>query len=456
MAIKNKQRIKILSVDDEADIREVVGDILEDEGYKIFTASNAEEAKNQYVEISPDLILLDIWMPDVDGITLLSAWQQEYGKNIAPIIMMSGHGNIEMAVEATKLGAFYFLEKPLATAKLLLTVERALELKKMQKKNLLLQEKINPKVDLIGNSEQVEKLRQMAQKLSKQSSPFLIMGKNGTGREHFARYVHSLSENSDEPFQVLNLSYTDKNQVENIRNTIEKNPYGCIYFFDIAKLSQKSQEFFLEVLNKRKFMHNGQEIDCSGLRIITGTISNDDSGKSIMRTNLRQEIFDYLTIATVEIPTLKERIADLPQLLEYFCRYFSDYEQLPYRHFDMPAQNALRNHNWQGNVQELKNLVQRLLIQNDAAEIGMQEALEAVVPVETSEEEQSAILLQLVSKNLSLRDAREEFERQYLNAQYRLCAGSIAKLAERVGMDRTNLYRKLKNLNIDYRDKPEH
>lgn len=428
----------ILIVDDEDGIRDSLSDILEDEHYEVITAANATEARGHYLKSPPDLVLLDIWMPDIDGISLLREWQSQ-GNLRCPVIIMSGHGTIETAVEATKLGAFYFLEKPLSTAKLLLTVERALQTQSLISQNEKLKAQIDPPLSLIANSEAMKQVSAQAQNLFKQSVAVLILGAFGTGRKHLAKYIHQNSPKKDERFLELNFENLEPEEAAKaLEICVKECGNGSLYITEIAQVPLELQKTILRLIGEQK------------IRIFAASTLNPEQLKEIVEPQL----FDVITIACISLPSLSARSEDISDLLEYFCNYFANYEQLPYRHFTLAAQNALRQHQWLGNVQELKNLVQRLLIQGKAnPEIDIDEAKNALTPI--PENNDTPIWLQFIPKDLSLREAREEFERQYLLAQFKFTGGNIAKLAGRVGMDRTNLYRKLRSLNINPTEKPE-
>ncbi|PIE82650.1 MAG: nitrogen assimilation regulator [Cardiobacteriales bacterium] len=448
---------KILIIDDEESILESLKDILGDEGYDIFTAENAEEARREYLAIQPDLVLLDIWMPDTDGISLLREWQSEcqlYG----PVVMMSGHGTIETAVEATKLGAYDFLEKPLSTAKLMLTIERALQAHNLQKQNEALKAQINPPIEIIGKSRQTQALRKQALGFAKQDLTLLISGNAGVGKQQLARYIHQHSARADAPFVAANLAAMDSQDIlatlignEKRAGLIAQAEGGILYFDELSMLNEDGQDMLLNLIEHQEYYRgDGSGKHNVNIRVIGAT--RLPSG--LLKEHLDDRLFDRLMIATLTISPLKEHSEDIPELLDFFSQYFADYEQMTYRHFSLAAQNALRNHHWPGNIHEVKNLVQRLLIASDDPEISAEEAKEALTP-STTQLQQNSLWSQIIPKDLSLREAREVFEHQYLLEQFRHCNGNVAKLAGRVGMDRTNLYRKLRSLGIDPTEKPK-
>ena len=450
-------RTEILIIDDETGILDTLTDILGDEGYTTHTAANAEEARQQNLQHKPQLILLDIWMPDTDGISLLREWQNS-GALQCPVLIMSGHGTIETAVEATKLGAYDFLEKPLSSAKLLLTVQRALQTHNLQTQNAALKAKINPPAELIGKSSQTQELRRQAEHLADQNIPLLIHGNAGTGKQHLARHIHQKSARRDAPFINTNLAAIDSNDIPAILLGTHKRPgliaqagSGTLYLDEIGNLREDIQTTLQHLLEHHEYYPGDSSgAQTSEARIIAAT----RLPLNILKERLTPGLYDHITIATIGIAPLEQHSEDVPELLDYYSQQYADNEQLPYRHFSVAAQNLLRQHNWSaGNIRELKNLVQRLLINSDEPEISADEAKAALLPGEHNNPDN--LWSQIIPKDMTLRDAREVFERQYLLEYFRDCDGNIAKLASKVGMDRTNLYRKLRSLGIDPTHKPK-
>lgn len=449
----------ILVVDDEPDIRDTVKDILEDEGFNITTADGGVSAREARRTKRPDLILLDIWMPDIDGISLLKEWSE--GDNLpCPVIIMSGHGTVETAVEATRLGAYDFIEKPLSYAKLLLTVERALEADKLVKENQGLRRKARPVIDPAGKSELMQTLRAQVIRIAEHDTPVLIYGEQGTGKEIYARFLHANSMRRNGPFVDVGvgsiarenaaLELFGAEQGDRIHyGRLEQAQGGTLYLDELADMDMETQTKLAGALENGSFLRiGGKEPVQVDIRIIAST--HRDLEKEVTNGHLREDLYYHLNVVPIHIPSLREHCEDVPDLLNFYVNWFVDQENLPYRKFSTSAQNRLRNYGWPGNVRELKNLVQRLLIMGTGEEIALEEVEAAIsnVPADKAQPT-SAIPL-----DLPLREAREQFERAYLLQQFKECDGNVAKLADRVGMERTNLYRKLRALGIDPKKAP--
>lgn len=445
----------ILVVDDEPDIRNLVKEILEDEGFNVAVAENAAKARQLVETFSPDLILLDIWMPDIDGITLLKEWQEN---NIfsGPVVMMSGHGNVETAVEATRLGAYDFIEKPLSIAKLLLTIKHALETTSLLQENLQLQHVTSSKLELIGKSKKISDLRNQISRIASHDTPVLINGESGTDKELFARYIHSLSKYNEGPFIPISISALGKDHAETEMFGLETNNLlqegyfdrakgGTLYIKDIGELNTTLQSHLHDVLETKKYTHIGssEPIELE-MRIIVATRFNIES--LVKEGRFRDDLYYQLNILPISIPALREHYEDIPVLLEHFVNHYIETEGLPYRKFSMAAQNRLRSYQWPGNIRELKNLVQRLLILGNDENITIDEVESSLG---NKDIKQSNAVTEGFNFDLPLRDARENFEKAYLEYQLKKAKGSVSKVANVVGIERTHLYRKLKMLGIE-------
>jgi DNA-binding NtrC family response regulator len=446
----------ILVVDDEPDIRSLVHDILEDEGYSVSIAEGGEAARKARRVRRPDLILLDIWMEDVDGITLLREWS-ESGDLPCPVVMMSGHGTVETAVEATRLGAYDFIEKPISLAKLLLTVERAFESDRLQRENVNLRERAQPIVEPVGKSPAMSQMREQARKIAQHNSWVLISGEAGAGKDTFARYIHEQSARRNGPFVEIAVgSISAENSAaelfgsedgETVRyGRLEQANGGTLCIGDIADMDMQTQARLLSVFQTRSLTRLGGREDVEvDLRVIATTQQNLD--EEVAAGRFRDDLFYHLNVVPLQIPALREHADDVHELLNYYIDYLVTHERLSYRHFSVAAQNRLRNYEWPGNIRELRNLVQRLLILGSGEEIEAAEVEQAI----TAQPAAGAQQVPAMPYDLPLREARELFEKNYLMHQLEVVGGSVGKLAKRVGMERTHLYRKLRALGIDHR-----
>jgi len=444
---------RILVVDDEADIRDLVREILTEEGYAVDVAANAAEARAACAREAPDLVLLDIWMPDTDGISLLREWQQSQSLS-APVVMMSGHGTVETAVEATRLGAVDYVEKPLSLAKLLRTVTSALEEggRRRQAARSLLPPLLAP----VGRSRVMRELREQAKQIAPHEAALLILGEPGTGREAFARYIHSLGARKSGPFVTLTAgSLTDENAEAALYGSesagtvragaLEQAERGVLFVNELGDLPPAAQRLLLAAIDSGTFQRQGgtTPVACRARLMCSAQPAFETRGT----TPFRQDLLSQLSVLTLRVPPLRDYAEDVPDLLRYYVDRLVDDQRLPFRRFSVAAQNRLRNYPWPGNIRELKNLVHRLLIQGGDEEIELAEIEREISAQATGDEP----LVKQDLLSLPLREAREHFERAYLTQQLQLCSGKVGQLAKRVGMERTHLYRKLRSLGVDFR-----
>jgi two-component system nitrogen regulation response regulator NtrX len=444
----------ILVVDDEADIRGLLKEILSEEGYEVDVAANAVQARASRARQSPDLVLLDIWMPDVDGISLLREWSASTTDG-CPVVMMSGHGTVETAVEATRLGAFDFVEKPLSLAKLLRTVERALDAGKRRRGSgkMFAPQLLAP----IGKSKIMQQLRAELQQVAGNPSSVLLIGEPGSGREAFARYLHERSPRAAAPFVTLVASSLREADAENRLfgreeggagrvGVLEEVADGTLFIHEIEDLPAAVQRLFVGVLESGRFTRLGgiEQIEFRG-RVLSSAQPGIENRAG--PEGFRRDLLAHLNMLIVRTPPLRDYAEDVPELLRHYVDRVVDSEGLPFRRFSVAAQNRLRNYPWPDNVRELKNLVHRLLIQKGPEEIRLEE-IERELAVQAPPGEP---LVKQDLLALPLREAREQFERAYLQQQLLLCNGKVGQLAKRVGMERTHLYRKLRSLGVDFR-----
>lgn len=445
----------ILVVDDEPDIRELLQEILEDEGYEVSVAADAASAREQRRIRRPDLILLDIWMPGEDGISLLKEWR-ESGGIPGPVIIMSGHGTVETAVEATRLGAYDFIEKPLTTAKLLLSVRRALEADQLQKENVGLRQSSTQVIEPVGSSTVMNQLREQARKVAQHDTWLLINGEPGAGKETIARYVHSLSARSERRFVNMGLAPLGRGDSavelfgseagDNIHYGLLEQANGGVLFLDeVSHMDLSSQGRLLNALESGSFVRiGGRKSVQVDVRVIAAT--HRDLLREVKAGRFRDDLFYRLNVVPLQVPPLREHPEDIPELLQFYVDFGHTREGLPYRHFSISAQNRLLHYPWPGNVLEVRNLVQRLLILGASEEISAEEVEAALGGRSTPTEEDQ---WQHNVFDLPLREAREAFERIYLLHQLKQTEGSVSKLSQRIGMERTHLYRKLRALGIN-------
>lgn len=445
---------KLLVIDDEPEIRRLVAEILEDEGYQVKTAENAKEARDLKDSISPQLILLDIWMPDTDGITLLKEWVAD-DSLLCPVIMMSGHGSVEAAVEATKLGAYDFLEKPLSMAKLLLIVARALEASNLQKENAGLKQQLVSDIEPVGKSASVARTKDQIKRLAQHDARVLFIGEAGAGKELYARYLHNNSARREGPFvDVAVGSISPENAAVEFfgkesggkvfPGLLERANRGTLFLSEIAGMDQETQLRLLSALASSSFLRvGGSEAVRVDVRVLAST--RIDLADEVRSGRFRHDLYYLLNEVTLEIQPLRNHSEDIPGLLNFYVDYFVNHDKLRFRKFSMAAQNFLRNYSWRGNVRELKNLVQRLMILGVGEEIELDEVKSALGTV-ISDSAPSASVPDFY--NLPLKDARDQFEKAYLEYHFEKSGGSVAKLSAAVGIERTHLYRKLHSLNI--------
>jgi len=448
----------VLVVDDEPDIRHLLQEILEDEGYAVSVADSAHTAQTCIEEQTPDLVLLDIWMPDTDGISLLKAWRQS-GELRFPVIMISGHGTVETAVEATRHGAVDFIEKPVSLAKLLLNVEKALAdgFEDSGNSNTSAPAKRLPL--LLGDSDYVKRLREHLDEQASRSSSLLLIGEPGSGRVLFASHVHDRTHANDRastgsgPFIQLRCDTLssanshrellgEENNGSVSMGYLESAAGGTLFLTDIETLPASAQQCLRQAVEQQGFTRVG------GNSRVPFRARVMASSRTEMSSHIKQGVLDpalvrLVSAETINIKRLREHLEDIPALLEGFVEWHVEEEGMTYRHFSVGAQNQLRNLDWPGNLLELKNLVQRLLLLGGSVSIEAAEVGNTLGMVANND------TMTLLRYDLPLREARADFERQYLIRCLTETQGNIGDLAKHVGMERTHLYRKLRSLNID-------
>ncbi len=444
----------ILVVDDEKDIRETVREILLDEGYEVSVAESGEAARKARQSKRPDVILLDIWMPDLDGISLLKEWSS--GQELeAPVIMISGHGTVETAVEATRLGAYDFLEKPLSMAKLLLTVKRALEAARLQRENVGLRRRARTVTEPLGKSPAIQNLKEQIRRIAQTDAWVLIRGEPGSGKKVCARYLHANSARAGGPFQEVGVGSINKLSAAQELFGVEEGGKvhygrlesangGTLYLDEITDMDADLQAKLLGALQSGSFLRvNGSEPVQLDVRIIAATQADID--QELQEKRFREDLYYQLNVVPLRVLPLREHAEDVPDLLNYYVDEFVRIDNLAYRQFSIGAQNRLRNYPWPGNIRELKNLVQRLLILGAGPVISAEEVEAAL----SSQPRQSGLQSITHQFDMPLRQAREQFEKAYLDYHLQKSGGSVSHVAKIAGIERTHLYRKLKALGIN-------
>ncbi len=443
----------ILVVDDEPDIRNLLQEILLDEGYQVDTAENAVQAREARRQRRPDLILLDIWMPGVDGLTLLKEWTED-NKLDSPVIMMSGHGTVETAVEATRLGAYDFIEKPLTLAKLLLTIQRALEASALQRENIGLRNKTYQLNEPGGQSARIRSLKQQIERIAAHKTAVFLRGESGTGKESFARYLHANSPRKHGPFISVNVAglarenpaialfgQEDSNNV--FFGSIEQANGGTLLLKDIADLERGIQARLLSVLETQSLLRvDGREPVAIDVRVIAAT--RQDLQREVAAGNFRDDLYYHLNVLPLDVPPLRELTEDIPEFANRFLQHLVEKEGLPARQFSAAALSRLKFYDWPGNMRELNNLIQRLLIMGNSAEIQVSEIDAALGLIHPSSNTHT-----LPGFDLPLREARDLYEKAYLEYQLSETGGNVTDVSRIAGMERTHLYRKLRALGID-------
>lgn len=455
----------ILIVEDEDDIREMIAGILSDEGYTVRACGTSEETFSAVRERTPSLIVLDVWLKGsaMDGIEVLDALKVSYPN--LPIIIISGHGTVETAVSAIRKGAYDYIVKPFKAEKLLVTAERALENARLKQENEDLKGKSLPRDELVGTSAHVQQLRQKIAKIAPTNSRILITGPSGSGKELIARLIHADSKRAAGPFKAVNAASMVPERVEqelfgSIEDDgqtvkpglLEKAHFGTLYLDEVVDMPLETQGKLLRLLVEQRFQRLGGNEDIQvDVRVITS--SSRDLEKETQLGRFREDLYHRLNVVPLEAVSLSERREDIPYLVEYFISELAASTGLPKRRIGTDAMAALQSHDWPGNVRQLRNNVERLLIlaPGDPSQPITLETLPPEVSVVRSE-----VVPQSSERVISmpLRDAREHFEREYLQAQIERFGGNISRTAAFVGMERSALHRKLKSLGVNATNRP--
>lgn len=447
----------ILIVDDEESICTSLRGILSDEGYRAITAGSAEDALRIIDEEMPDLVLLDIWLPGMDGIEALNLIKTEHPQ--LQVIMMSGHGNIETAVKATKLGAFDFIEKPLSLDKTVLIIDHALDLVRLEEENKLLRQKYPQDYELTGKSRFIADLKEMISIIAPTNAWILIMGENGTGKELVARSIHKQSRRAKKPFIEVNCAAIPEELIESElfghekgaftgATTMKKGKFdlaheGTIFLDEVADMSLKAQAKILRILQEKKFERvGGAKVIETDVRVLAAT--NKDLEKEMETERFRQDLFYRLNVIPLFIPPLRERKDDIPVLVQRFLKEFSHKEGLPEKEISPEAMEILLEHNWPGNVRELKNLMERMVILTQSDIIKASDIPPFILNHKGSGDGT------FLAVN-SYRAAKSEFEKRFIEKKLQENEGNVSRTAEIIGLERSNLHRKIKAYNLESR-----
>ena len=452
----------ILVVDDEKDIRTSLTGILEDEGYQVDTAASGSEALEKAREDMPDLVLLDIWMPGIDGLETL-----EKLKILLPyvtVIMISGHGTIETAVRATKLGAYDFIEKPLSLDKVLIAVSNALRMKDLRIENDELKRVAGNEHELIGGTAVMEALRGQIVRVSPTNASVLVSGANGTGKELVARSIHYYSQRHDKAFVAINCAAIPEELIESELFGHEKGAFtgalaqkkgkfdladgGTLFLDEIGDMSLKTQAKVLRIIQERCFERvGGTRLVTVDVRIIAAT--NKDLDEEIRLGRFREDLYYRLNVVPFRVPALRDRTDDIPLMVQHFVNMFYRKEGREPKHFLPEALDILKHYHWPGNVRELRNIIERILIMVPGRTITCDDIpdlreghIESRIPCPTLE---GALALS------TLREAREEFEREFIIQRLEENDWNISRTAEIIELERSNLHRKIKSYGIDVR-----
>ena len=446
----------ILVIDDEESICQSLKAILSDEGYQVLVAGSGEEAIGVVEEEMPQLVLLDVWLPGMDGLETLKAI-----KKINPqilVIVMSGHGTIETAVKATKLGAYDFIEKPLSLDKIIILVNNALSLIRLKEENVLLKQKVSHQFELTGNSSAITELKEMISIVAPTNAWILIMGENGTGKELVARSIHHLSLRSHKDIVEVNCAAIPEELIESELFGHERGAFtgatekkrgkfdlaheGTIFLDEVADMSLKTQAKILRILQEKKFERvGGNKLIDMDVRVLAAT--NKDLEEEMKAGRFRQDLYYRLHVIPLVVPTLRERKEDIKPLAERFLLDFTIKEGLEPKTLTDDALELLMKHDWPGNVRELKNIIERLIILTPSNEITARD----IPPLNVKEGTDTAFGTQAVTGD-SLKDAKMDFERQFILKKLEENEGNISKTAEAIGMERSNLHKKLKSLKV--------
>jgi len=452
----------ILITDDERDIRELISDILQDEGFTTRLAGNSDDCMAEIAKAPPALMILDIWLKDsnMDGIDILKSVKRDYPD--IPIVIISGHGNVEIAVAAIKQGAYDFIEKPFNIDQLMVVIRRAMETSKLRRENIDLKRGDVASAEMLGDSAAFRTLKSQLDKVTKSNGRVMLTGPAGAGKEIAARYIHTNSNRAGAPFVTVSSASIEPDRMEEVlfgreggsrgieKGLLEEATGGVIYFDEIGDMPLGTQSKILRVLVDQRFQRvGGNDKVQVDLRVISST--NRDLTAAIDAGTFREELFHRLNVVPIAVPSLEERREDIPLLAEYFIEMLNKGQGLPLRRLAEDARALLQTMLWPGNVRQLKNVVERVLILGESGDDISAKELPA--SDDSASAQEGRIVLSGGLATLPLREARELFEREYLLTQINRFGGNISRTASFVGMERSALHRKLKSLGVSTTNK---
>jgi two-component system, NtrC family, nitrogen regulation response regulator NtrX len=447
----------VLIADDEESILQSLQGILSDEGLEVITATSGLSALEKIDEVLPDIVLLDIWMPEMDGIEILVKIKASHPN--LPVVMMSGHGNIETAVKATKLGAYDFIEKPLSLEKVLLSINNAVDYSRLEEEITLLREKTQDRYHITGDNELIRRLKEQIRIVAPTNAWVLISGENGTGKELVAHTIHRLSKRNQKPLVEVNCAAIPEELIESELFGHEKGAFtgatamkkgkfdlaheGTLFLDEIGDMSLKAQSKTLRILQEQKFERvGGSRTIQVDVRMIAAT--NKDLEAEIEKGRFRDDLYYRLNVIPIRVPPLRERVEDIPALVSEFLKEISMNVNVEPKNFSKEALEKLKKHSWPGNVRELKNLVERLVIMTPAMEI-----LASDIPPPYSREPDLDTAFASSLEAATIKEARENFEKAYIARKLQEYKWNISQTADAIGIERSNLHKKIKAYGLD-------
>lgn len=462
----------ILVVDDETSILTSLKGALEDEGYQVDTVESGAAALTYLQKQRPNIVLLDIWMPGMDGLQTLQEIKKKFSDQ--SVLMMSGHGTIETAVKATKLGAYDFIEKPLSLEKLLVLLQNALQTQDLARENIALRKQVKEQALIVGESPEMTKIKDIVKRAAPTTGSVLITGENGTGKEVVAQSIHALSDRFNKPFVAVNCAAIPEELIESELFGHEKGAFtgatqlkrgkfdlaheGTLFLDEIGDMSLKTQAKILRILQEQKFERvGGSQTLSTDVRIVAAT--NKNLQEEIKAGNFREDLFYRLNVVPIQVPALRERRADIKNLASHFLKHFAQMHSRPPRELSPEAMKALEGYSWPGNVRELKNLIERIYILGSPAEDGVAVSPATIFdhlpndvqPDKDPLSDESSLSAMDSEKDLpkDLRNARSQFEKEFIERTLKEQGWNVSRAASVLGIERSHLHKKMKSFGIE-------